>query len=39
MHKVCVNRLKMAHVFMWQSLKRCVWVLLNQRIVFERRGL
>jgi hypothetical protein len=39
MHKVCVNMLKRAHIFMCQRLKRCLWVLLNQRFVLERRRL
>jgi hypothetical protein len=39
MHKVCVNRLKRAHIFMSQRLKRCLGVLLNQRVALERRRL
>jgi hypothetical protein len=38
-YKVCVNRLKMAHILHRQRLKWCLWVLLNQRAVLERRRL
>ena len=39
MYKVCMNRLKRAHIFHCQMLKRCLWVLFNQRVVLERSRL